>query len=118
MQAPALPPLPVQYKDYASSQRAQDVSAHLDYWRRTLEGYEDSLELPTARPRSAKSCTTSAKLVYRYSSEFALELERFSRRHRCTIFMSLLAALGVTLSRYTHKGDLCIGTTTSNRADL
>jgi amino acid adenylation domain-containing protein len=56
--------------------------------------------------------------VYRYSGEFAGELERFSRRHGCTIFMSLLAALGVTLSRYTNKVDLCIGTTTSNRTDV
>jgi amino acid adenylation domain-containing protein len=115
---PALPPLPIQYKDYAASQRARDVSAELDYWRRTLAGYEDSLELPTEQTRPAKPGTKSASFVYRYSSEFALELERFSRRHGCTIFMSLLAALGVTLSRYTNKDDLCIGTTTSNRTDV
>jgi amino acid adenylation domain-containing protein len=115
---PALPALPVQYKDYAIAQRATDVSAHLDYWRRTLEGYEDSLELPSAHTRRAKSGVTTAQLVQRYSSEFAGELERFSRRHGCTIFMSLLAALGVTLSRYTNEDDLCIGTTTSNRTDV
>ncbi|MEO8178159.1 MAG: amino acid adenylation domain-containing protein [Deltaproteobacteria bacterium] len=117
-QRPALPPLPIQYKEYSSLQRALDLSAHLDYWRRTLAGYEDSLELPSEHTRQAKSCTTSAKLVYRYSSEFAGELERFSRRHGCTLFMSLLAALGVTLSRYTNKDDLCIGTTTSNRTEV
>ncbi|HWO11558.1 MAG TPA: condensation domain-containing protein, partial [Polyangiaceae bacterium] len=115
---PALPPLPTQYRDYAGLQRARDLSAHVAYWRQTLADYEDSLELPTLRTRQAKSGTTSARFVYRYSSEFALELERFSRRHGCTIFMSLLAALGVTLSRLTHKGDLCIGTTTSNRTEL
>jgi amino acid adenylation domain-containing protein len=115
---PALPALPIQYKDYAVSQRARDMSAHLEYWRRTLAGYEDCLELPTERTRQAKSGKKSARLVYRHSNEFALELERFSRRHGCTIFMSLLAALGVTLSRYTHKADLCIGTTTSNRTEL
>jgi amino acid adenylation domain-containing protein len=115
---PALPPLRVQYKDYARSQRALDVSAHLDHWRRTLAAYEDSLELPTEHTRPAKACTKSARLLYRYSSEFAGELERFSHRHGCTIFMSLLAALGVTLSRYTNKDDLCIGTTTSNRIEV
>jgi amino acid adenylation domain-containing protein len=115
---PALPPLPIQYKEYAALQRARDISADLDYWRRTLEHYEDSLELPTEHTRQAKSCTTSARFVYRYSGEFVGELELFSRRHGCTLFMSLLAALGVTLSRYTHKDDLCIGTTTSNRTDV
>jgi amino acid adenylation domain-containing protein len=115
---PVLPPLTVQYKDYASSQRALDVSAHLDYWRRKLEGYEDSLELPTEHTRQAKACTKSATFVHRYPSEFSQNLERLSRRHGCTIFMSLLAALGVTLSRHTNKDDLCIGTTTSNRTDV
>lgn len=115
---PVLPRLPIQYRDYAASQRARDMSADVEYWRRTLEGYEDSLELPTEHPRNAKSCTTSATFVQRYSSDFSLELERFSRRHGCTIFMSLLAALGVTLSRYANKDDLCIGATTSNRSEL
>ncbi len=117
-QRPQLPPLQIQYKDYAALQRARDMSAHLDYWRRTLEGYEDSLELPTEQPRRAKSCTTSATLVHRYPPELARELERVSRRHGCTMFMTLLAALGVTLSRYANKDDLCIGTTTSNRSDV
>jgi len=115
---PALPPLTVQYRDYASLQRAWDMSAQLDYWRQTLEGYEDSLELPSERARQAKSGTKSRSFVYRYSSEFAKNLERLSRQHGCTLFMSLLAALGVTLSRYTNKDDLCIGTTTSERKEL
>ena len=115
---PALPQLTIQYKDYAAAQRASEMSAHLDYWRQALDGYEDSLELPTEQPRQAKSGTKSRTLVHRYSSEFADNLEHFSRHHGCTIFMSLLAALGVTLSRYTNKDDLCIGTTTSERTDV
>lgn len=113
--APALPKLRVQYKDFAAAQRGLDSTAHLDYWRRALDGYEDTLELPTPHPRQAKTCTTSGSFVYRYSREFGENLDRFSRQHGSTLFMSLLAALGVTLSRYTNKHDLCIGTTTSNR---
>lgn len=115
---PTLTPLTVQYKDYARLQRALDVSTRLDYWHRTLEGYEDSLELPTQRLRQAKTCTTNATFVHRYPAEFAQNLERLSRQHGCTLFMSLLAALGVTLSRYTNKDDLCVGTTTSNRTHV
>ncbi len=115
---PALPVLAVQYKDYAALQRTLDASAHLDYWRRALDGYEDTLELPTARARPNKGGTTSGTFVYRYSSEFAQKLATFSRQHSCTLFMSLLAALGVTLSRYTNDDDLCIGTTTSNRTEV
>jgi amino acid adenylation domain-containing protein len=115
---PALPPLTMQYRQYAAWQRATDASAHLAYWKHTLEGYEDTLELPTVHTRRAKSGTTSGSFAYRYSTEFSQNLERFSRLHGGTIFMSLLAALGVTLSRYANKDDLCIGTTTSNRTDV
>src|SRR5690606_1076426 len=83
-----------------------------------LKGYEDSLELPTEHTRQAKACTTSKTFVYQYPSEFARNLDQLSRRHGCTLFMSLLAGLGVTLSRYANKDDLCIGTTTSNRTDV
>jgi amino acid adenylation domain-containing protein len=115
---PALPLLPVQYKDYSALQRSQDMSGALEYWRRALAGYEDSLELPTEHARPVKSCTTSSSFVHRYPSELALELERFSRRNGCTIFMSLLAALAVTVARYTNRDDVCLGTTTSNRTDV
>jgi amino acid adenylation domain-containing protein len=115
-QRPDLPPLPVQYATYARGQRATDMSADLEYWRDTLAGYEDSLELPTRHARRRRSGTTSATHVHRYPADFALALERFAREHDCTIFMCLLAALGVTLSRYADKDDLCVGTTVSSRS--
>ncbi|UZN03730.1 hybrid non-ribosomal peptide synthetase/SDR family oxidoreductase [Cellulomonas sp. S1-8] len=115
---PDLPPLTVQYQDYARMQRTADLTDDLAYWRETLAGYEDSLELPTVRTRQLRSGTTSGTVVHRYPQAFSQELERFSRRHGCTLFMSLLAGLGVTLSRYTDKTDLCLGTTTSDRPDV
>lgn len=115
---PDLPPLTLQYTDFARLQRTSDVTVDLDYWRETLDGYEDTLELPTVHPRQRRSGTTSGTFVHRYPDTFARELERFSRRHGSTIFMSLLAALGVTLSRYTDRDDLCIGTTASDRPDV
>ena len=112
---PDLPPLTVQYQDYAREQRTADLTDDVEYWRETLEGYEDSLELPTVHARQLRSGTTSGTFVHRYSPELSQALERFSRTHGCTMFMTLLAALGVTLSRYTDKDDLCVGTTTSDR---
>jgi amino acid adenylation domain-containing protein len=117
-QKPVLPLLTVQYRDYARAQRASDMSADLEYWSKTLKGYEDSLELPTTYPRQRKSGATSGSFVYQYPREFARELERLSRENGCTMFMCLLAALAVTISRYADKEDLCIGTTTANRPDV
>lgn len=117
-QEPSLPQLTVQYKEYARRQRATDISAGIEYWSEALRGYEDSLELPTTYPRQLKTCTRSGTFVHNYPREFARGLERLSRESGCTMFMCLLAALGVTLSRYADKDDLCIGTTTSNRPDV
>lgn len=115
---PDLPTLTVQYRDHARAQRAADVTDHLEYWRTTLQGYEDRLELPTTRARTPRSGATSGRFVHRYPAGLAAELERFSHRHGGTLFMTLLAGLAVTVSRYTDKQDLCLGTTTSARPDV
>ncbi|KAG7284017.1 hypothetical protein NEMBOFW57_010375 [Staphylotrichum longicolle] len=117
-QEPALPRLTAQYRDYARGQRSEDLSSKMDYWSEVLKGYEDSLELPSTFPRQRKSGTRSGRFVHRYPADFSRELERFSREHGCTMFMCLLAALAVTVSRYADKDDLCIGTTVSNRPDI
>ena len=113
--AAGLPALPVQYADYAHWQRHQDVSEQLGYWRESLSGYEDSLELPSDFVRSAQSGRRSDKVRHRYSAEFSGKLQEFSQSHGCTLFMSLLAGYYLVLSRYTGRTDICIGTTTAGR---
>lgn len=112
---PKLPPLPVQYTDFAEWQKRQDLSADLAYWHESLSNYEDSLELPSDFLRHAHSGRCSNTFVRRYSKEFSNELDRFAQAHGCTLFMCLLAGFAVTVSRYSGKEDLCIGTTTSGR---
>jgi hypothetical protein len=51
-----LPPLPIQYADYAVWQQQQlrdggAFAAQLDYWRGQLAGVPHDIELPTDRPR-------------------------------------------------------------------
>jgi amino acid adenylation domain-containing protein len=112
---PDLPPLPIQYADFAAWQRKQDISTDLAYWRNSLEDYEGGLELPTDYLRRPTSGERSASFTYKYSNEFAAELDRFSQRHNATMFMSLLAGVSMVAARYTGKEDVCIGTTTSGR---
>jgi amino acid adenylation domain-containing protein len=112
---PDLPELPIQYSDFAVWQRKQDISGHLAYWRDSLSDYDGALELPTDYLRRPNSGERSASFIHHYKSDFSLELDRFSQKHNVTLFMSLLASLGLVAERYTGKSDLCIGTTTSGR---
>ena len=112
---PKLPPLKIQYRDFAVWQRAQDVSSSLTYWKKELAGYEDTLEMPSDFLRRPQSGETSETFTYKYPVEFSRALDEFSKRHRVTLFIALLAGLGLTVNRYTGRDDLCIGTTAAGR---
>ncbi len=115
-QTPALPPLPIQYTDFAHFQREQERPSELTYWHEQLAGYQASLEVPTDFPRTAQSGRHSGACLYRYDQEFSRELSRFARAHGCTLFMCLFAGFALLVNRHTGKEDLCIGTTSSGRS--
>ncbi|HSV66550.1 MAG TPA: amino acid adenylation domain-containing protein, partial [Mycobacteriales bacterium] len=113
-----LPELPIQYADYAEWQRGRHAAGtldeHLAYWRRTLAGIAP-LELPTDRPRP--SLRTAAGAVHRHDLPAGLvqALSRVGHENGATLFMTLVAAVQVLLSRYANQTDVAIGTATSGR---
>jgi amino acid adenylation domain-containing protein/non-ribosomal peptide synthase protein (TIGR01720 family) len=122
--APAsLPELPVQYLDFARWQRERlsgpALQEHLDYWKHKLADIS-VLELPTDRPRP--SLRTSSGAVHRRDlpADLVTGLTRVGREQEATLFMTLVAAVQLLLSRYTHQRDVAIGTATSgrNRSEL
>ncbi|NRN30924.1 non-ribosomal peptide synthetase, partial [Photorhabdus heterorhabditis] len=108
-------PLPVQYADYALWQRERDLAPALAYWTEALADYEDGLTLPYDYPRPATRAWRAKRVNWQYPAELAREAAAFSRGHNATLFMTLVAALGLVLQRYTGRDDLCIGTTTAGR---
>ena len=63
--APILPPLPLQYAEFAVRQQEQLTGAllarQLDYWRKQLAGAPPLLGLPTDRPRPAYPTAQGAR---------------------------------------------------------
>jgi amino acid adenylation domain-containing protein len=118
-QPAALPPLQLQYADFAHWQREWlqgDVLAEqLDYWRRSLGGQLPLLELPTDRPRpvvqSFRGATHSATLPAKLTPALAA----LGRREGTTLFMTLLTGFAILLARYTGQVDLIIGSPIANR---
>ena len=116
--ASPLPPLPLQYADFAAWQRAwtshPDVAAQLDYWREQLRGPLPVLKLGAARPRRAASDLTAQRDIALPAS-LTEAVKQFSRREGGTLFMALVAALKTLLHRYAGEDDLCLATNVANR---
>lgn len=113
-----LPPLPVQYADFAAWQRGRvtgpALERRLDYWRGRLADSTPT-ELPTARPRPPVRDWRGAAVPLSVPVPLAAGLRELSRVHGVTLYTTLLAAFQALLSRYTGRDDITIGTVVSER---
>ncbi|MDY7094118.1 MAG: non-ribosomal peptide synthase/polyketide synthase, partial [Acidobacteriota bacterium] len=114
-----LPPLPVQYGDYAAWQRRRldggELDAQIDFWRRRLAGAPAALELPTDRPRSASKTYAGGSWWFRLPAGLDRRAEELGRDRRATSFMVLLAGYAALLARESGQRDLVLGTPIANR---
>src|SRR6185295_11201154 len=114
-----LPPLPVQYGDYAVWQRSwlrgEELERQVGGFRRRLAGAPEALALPTDRPRPP--LVGSAGRVLRMSLPAALSAAAFdlARREGATGFMLVLAIWAALLSRWSGERDVVPGTSIANR---
>src|SRR6266540_1075599 len=118
-QAAGLPPLPIQYADFAIWQRqwiqGPALEMQLEYWRRQLAGAPTVLNLPTDRPRPAVERHRGARCSFPVSRELRDAVADLSRRHGVTLFMTLLSAWQALLSRYSGDTDVSVGSPIAGR---
>ena len=114
-----LPALPVQYADYSAWQRARLQGERLaregDYWREALRGAPSLLTLPTDRGHPPEQDYRGALLDVRLDAALARRLKALGLRHGATLYMTLLAAWSVVLSRLSGQTDVVVGTPVANR---
>src|ERR1044071_3825715 len=114
-----LPELSIQYADYALWQRqwltGEVLEAQLAYWREQLQGAPAVLELPTDYPRPAVQSFRGATHPIQLSAELTEKLRQLSRAEGVTLFMTLLSAFSVLLSRLSGQDDVVVGTPIANR---
>ncbi|WP_155522322.1 condensation domain-containing protein, partial [Xanthomonas translucens] len=99
-----LPPLPIQYADYAAWQHrwidSQLQQKQLDFWRTHLRDAPALLELPTDRPRPPLQDTSGDDVELILDEHLSMRLQALAVQHGVTIFGLLLSAWAALLARY------------------
>ncbi|WP_052022625.1 non-ribosomal peptide synthase/polyketide synthase [Ralstonia solanacearum] len=114
-----LPPLPIQYPDYAQWQRrwigGERQRHQADYWQQALAGIPAVIALPTDRPRPPRQDYAGAHCPVVLDAALSSRLGALSQRHGVTLYMTLMAAWATLLSRLSGQHDLVIGSPTAGR---
>uniref|UniRef100_UPI000B2E34AF amino acid adenylation domain-containing protein n=1 Tax=Rhodococcus ruber TaxID=1830 RepID=UPI000B2E34AF len=123
---PAWEPLEIQYADYTLWQRdvlgSEDdpdslVTRQLEYWKQTLDGLPDGLDLPTDRPRPAVATNRGATHRLTLDESLHAALGRLAGEQRATVFMVVHAALALLLARLGTSRDIAVGTPVAGRGE-
>ncbi|WP_413206152.1 amino acid adenylation domain-containing protein [Rhodospirillum sp. A1_3_36] len=116
---PPLPPLPIQYADYACWQRdwlkGARLDAQLSYWQSKLDGLPEVLTLPTDRPRPRMQTFNGRVHYFTLPADLLTRLKALSQTGGATLFMTLLAGYGALLGRYAGQATVAVGTPVANR---
>ncbi|HET7460432.1 MAG TPA: condensation domain-containing protein, partial [Longimicrobium sp.] len=111
--------LPVQYADYAVWQREQLRGEVLDrqvgYWTERLAGAPALLELPTDRPRPPVQSHRGAREAFGLPRALLDRLQALGRGEGATLYMVMLSAFQLLLSKYSGSDDIVVGSPIAGR---
>lgn len=114
-----LPPLRIQYRDYAAWQYDQlsgeQLKVHADHWRTQFEGELPVLQLPFAKARPAIKTYNGGVIYHNIDATLLNKVNAFVHHNGASLFMGLLAALNALLYKYSGQDDLVIGTPVAGR---
>ncbi|CAI6068591.1 Plipastatin synthase subunit B [Paenibacillus sp. JJ-100] len=114
-----LPPLDIQYKDYAIwlNERlgGEEMKRHESYWLEHFRGELPLLNLPLDYRRPAVQSFNGKTLHISLSPELAVSLQKLSRDMGVTLFSVMLGAYCTLLSKYSGQEEIIVGTPAAGR---
>lgn len=116
---PVLPPVPLQYADFAVWQwqqlRRHSIEHSLAYWKEHLAGAPVATDFPTDGLRPATQRFRGAAIPFSLPPSVASSLRGLANREDATPFMVLLSSFVALLSRYTGQHEFVIATPVAGR---
>src|SRR5262249_46011286 len=91
------------------------LARQIGYWKERLAGAPAALDLPTDRVRPALQSFQGAAHRFTLPPELTRALGRLARAEGATLFMVLLAAFQVVLSRWSGQRDVVVGAPIAGR---
>ncbi|MEV4050454.1 amino acid adenylation domain-containing protein [Amycolatopsis sp. NPDC049688] len=120
-ESPQWTPLPVQYADYTLWQRdvlgEPVIEPQLAYWRETLAGLPERIELPTDRPHPAEASYRGEQFAFGWDAQLHSGLIELARACGASVFMVVHAGLTAVLTRLGAGTDIPLGTSIAGRTD-
>jgi len=114
-----LPELPIQYRDFARWQHSvltgERLQSQIAYWKNRLDGSPPLTTFPADFTRPPTQSYRGAVERFEIEAELVDRLRQLGRQQNSTLFVTLLAAFTVLLSKYSRQLELIIGTPVANR---
>ncbi|QFZ20328.1 non-ribosomal peptide synthetase/type I polyketide synthase [Saccharothrix syringae] len=116
-----LPEPAAQYLDFLNWQNrflaGPDAGRMLEYWRDHLPAGTPVLNLPTDKPRPVVQTDNGASEFFTLDTELSARVHELARKHDVTVFVVLLTAYYLLLSRYSGQDDIIVGSPVTGRTE-
>jgi non-ribosomal peptide synthetase component F len=119
-----LPPMRIQYKDFVlwrnSQKMLHKINRQKEYWLNLFEDQIPELKMPLDYKRPAGRSFVGDRVSFIISRKLSRQLNHLAEQAGATLFVVLLTAYCLLISKYSHQEDIVAGTavTGRNHADL
>ncbi|WMS87323.1 non-ribosomal peptide synthetase [Pleionea litopenaei] len=114
-----MPPLSIQYVDYASWQNRELTSnrykSSFNYWLEHLSGLPKLHSLPTDFTRPSQQSFRGSSVYQSFDNELTDKLNKFAKKNGVSLFMLLQSLLAILISRWSRETDVVIGSPVAGR---
>jgi amino acid adenylation domain-containing protein len=114
-----LSPVLYRYSEYALAEKewinSDECKKQVHFWKNELSGIPDILKLPIDHHRPKVQTYNGAEYHFTIDRQLKERMTMISQKNGTSLFIPLLTAFGVLLSRYSLQDDLVIGVPVAKR---